>query len=137
MKCVTFKLENQLFAFDILNIKEIVKEYSIKAIPGVSSIIKGMMNLRSEIITVLSLKKRLNIQEKHNGHKDIVIVLYKGEKFGLLIDEVLEVVEFEDSEIEREDKSIFKIEEDFVSGLTKINGLPTMILNVEKVLDFI
>ena len=137
MKCVTFKLENQLFAFDILNIKEIVKEYSIKAIPGVSSIIKGMMNLRSEIITVLSLKKRLNIQEKHNGHKDIVIVLYKGEKFGLLIDEVFEVVEFEDSEIEREDKSIFKIEEDFVSGLTKINGLPTMILNVEKVLDFI
>jgi purine-binding chemotaxis protein CheW len=137
MKCVTFKLGNQLFAFNILNIKEIVKKYSIKAIPGVSSIIEGMMNLRGEIITVLSLKKRLKIKEKQSEHKDIVIVIYKGEKFGLLIDEVLEVVEFEDSEIEKGDNSIFKIEEDFVSGLTKINGLPVMILNVEKVLDFI
>ncbi len=136
MKCVSFKLNGQLFGFDIMKVIEVVKEYKIRTIPGVSPIIKGMMNLRGEIITVLDLKKRLNIKENPAPHNDIIIIAQRGERFGLFIDEVMEVVNFNDPDIESENKNIFKIEEDFVLGLSKINDFPIMILSVEKILDF-
>ncbi|MCK4643124.1 purine-binding chemotaxis protein CheW [bacterium] len=137
MKSVSFRLGDQLFGFDIMKVKEIVKEFSLKSVPGVNPIITGFMNLRGEIITVLDLRKRLSMDALEEGSsQDVIIVLWQDEKYGLVIDEVLEVVELSEEEINRENKNIFRIEEDFVYGLGKVNDKPIMILSLEKVLEF-
>ncbi|MCK5223967.1 purine-binding chemotaxis protein CheW, partial [Candidatus Calescamantes bacterium] len=137
MKSVSFRLGDQLFGFDIMKVKEIVKEFSLKSVPGVNPIITGFMNLRGEIITVLDLRKRLSMDALEEGSsQDVIIVLWREEKYGLVIDEVLEVVELSEDEINRENKNIFRIEEDFVYGLGKVNDKPIMILSLEKVLEF-
>ena len=137
MKSVSFRLGDQLFGFDIMKVKEIVKEFSLKSVPGVNPIITGFMNLRGEIITVLDLRKRLSMDALEEGSsQDVIIVLWQDEKYGLVIDEVLEVVELSEDEINRENKNIFRIEEDFVYGLGKVNDKPIMILSLEKVLEF-
>ncbi len=137
MKSVSFRLGDQLFGFDIMKVKEIVKEFVLKSVPGVNPIITGFMNLRGEIITVLDLRKRLSMDALEEGSsQDVIIVLWHDEKYGLVIDEVLEVVELSEEEIDRKNKSIFRIEEDFVYGLGKVNDKPIMILSLEKVLEF-
>ncbi len=137
MKSVSFRLGDQLFGFDIMKVKEIVKEFVLKSVPGVNPIFTGFMNLRGEIITVLDLRKRLSMDALEEGSsQDVIIVLWQEEKYGLVIDEVLEVVELSEEEIDRKNKSIFRIEEDFVYGLGKVNDKPIMILSLEKVLEF-
>ncbi len=135
MKCITFLLNSQYFGIEISNIIEVVKEYKIKHIPGVSSVIEGLINLRGEIITVLNLKKRLNLPETENQIHDVLIVRYDGTNYGLYLDEVLEVVDIKEENIQKESKNFLKIEENFLENLGKLNEKPIMILNLEQILE--
>ena len=136
MICVAFRLNELYFGFEIREVVEVVKEYTIKDIPGVNPIIKGMVNLRGEIITVVDLKKRLHLEQKKKPQHDIMIMEHNEEHFGLFIDEVMEVVALKEEDIQRENKNIFKIQENFLKVLGKIKGKPLMILDLKQVLEF-
>ena len=102
-KILTFRVGFQLFAIDIEFSREIIEKPSIEAIPSKSKDIIGVFNLRDEIIPVLDLKRKLEIEEVANygeEHIDkIIIFTYYGNIIGLLVDEVEEVVDPLKSEI--------------------------------------
>ncbi|MCD6579439.1 chemotaxis protein CheW [bacterium] len=135
MKSITFLLNSQYFGIEISNIIEVVKEYQIKQIPGVSNVIEGLINLRGEIITVVNLKKRLKLEETKDSIHDVLIVRYDNINYGLYLDEVLEVVNLKEENIQKESKNFLKIEENFLENLAKLNEKPIMILNLEQILD--
>lgn len=130
---VVFLINKQLYAFSIEEVVEILRVPMITSIPGINSVIEGVINLRGSIIPVVNLHKRfsLPIPEKHKKNR-IVIVQGKNENIGLIVEEVKMVTKFDENNVEPISEET--IEKDVIIGFAKHKGQVIGILNLEKVL---
>lgn len=97
-------LNMEQFGIDIKYIDNIIVMQSITRVPKAQSYFKGVINLRGEIIPVMSLGNKLNIPEKELTSKARIIIVRpepQAAPVGLIVDEVKEVVNLEQSEIEK------------------------------------
>jgi len=112
---IVIKLGQEQYGIDIKYVDNIVRMQNITRVPHVPNYIKGVINLRGEVIPVLNLRLKMDLEEVENTHSSRIIIL-KMEQFGLLgfiVDEVREVVTLSESQIEKtaydgsEDKQMF------------------------------
>lgn len=100
MQVVIFSLGKEKFALETRFIDGIEKMLSITRVPTAPYYIKGLANLRGNIISIIDLKAYLNMEKTRN--EDNIIILEAGEeRIGLMVDEVNEVVEITDDMIEK------------------------------------
>ncbi len=86
-----FSLGEEEFAIDMQDVNEIIRYENFTAIPSVDDYIVGMINLRGEVLPVISLKSKLGYQNSFNDDSKILISTLDGEKLGILVDEVQEI----------------------------------------------
>ena len=101
---LSFYLGTEIFGADVKNILEVIKGESITEIPKSSEFVKGIINFRGEIVTVIDFQQKLNLPSDDEAEKDTIIVveLHYDEKtvmVGLLADKVRKVFEMEDKEL--------------------------------------
>lgn len=90
---ITFLLDKEEYAAPILDLKEILRVPEVIAVPGVSPFVKGIFNLRGQIIVVIDLEKRFALKREHPMEpKDVIIAEVGGATFGVLVDEVTGVL---------------------------------------------
>lgn len=100
MQVVIFSLGKEKFALETKFIDGIEKMLSITRVPTAPYYIRGLANLRGNIISIIDLKAYLNMEKTKN--EDNIIILEAGEeRIGLMVDEVNEVVEITDDMIEK------------------------------------
>lgn len=90
-KPVVFKVGEQKFGVDINLVQGIEKEQMIVPVPNTAEYIKGIINLRGQVIPVYSLRKKLNIVAKENEEPQHIIVWIKGNLMALEVDGVEEI----------------------------------------------
>lgn len=100
---IVVKYGDELFGIDIKYVDNIVRMQRITRVPKVQSYIKGVINLRGEVIPVISLRIKMGLEEDviTKATRIIIIKLETGESIGVLVDEVEEVVTLEQSQIEK------------------------------------
>ena len=99
---VTFRLGREHYGIPVGKVKEIIRPMEACPIPGMAGPVEGVINLRGEIIPVLRIHLVLGSREteEDNSRKQRVIILESGEgRFGIVVDEVRDVVKIEDEEI--------------------------------------
>jgi len=135
---VVFTLGNEEYGVGILDVREIVKTGTITMIPNSPDFLKGVINLRSKIVGVIDLEKRFLLkrdEEEHTG-KHIVIAEIGDGTFGLLVDEVTDVLRLPKEGIKLPPEIITKkIGIDYVEGIGTVNDKLIILLDVEKVLS--
>src|SRR5210317_252151 len=95
-----FRVGTELYALDIMKIKEIIRPQKLTAIPKAPSFIEGVINLRGAVIPVADMRKRFDQPiSKENRKNRIVICSLAGKIIGLLVDEVTEVKRYRRQEI--------------------------------------
>jgi len=111
VQVVEFMLGDEHFAIDLFDVKEVVEYTTITKLPNVPGYLKGIIDLRGEITTIIDLKQRLNITGK--SLKDLessrIIVLddnVSTKKIGILVDEVNSVSTFEGNDVDSTSASI-------------------------------
>ena len=87
-----FQLGNNLFAVDIMRIKEIVIPQKMAGFPMQSSTLDGMINLRGQIIPVMNLRARFGMPPRTGGDGKLIIVSVAGRQMALAVDDLDEVV---------------------------------------------
>jgi len=102
---VVFTLEKEQFAVDLFDIKEVVEYTTITKLPNVASYIRGIMDLRGEITTIIDLRHRLSLKESSGElmENSRIIVLdstVTKAKTGILVDDVTSVSTFENSQVD-------------------------------------
>lgn len=100
---IVIKLGAEQYGIDIKYVDNIVRMQSITRVPHVPDYIKGVINLRGEVIPVLSLRLKMNLPEVEESSASRIIIL-KLEQYGVLgfiVDEVSEVVTLSDANIEK------------------------------------
>ena len=86
MKPVVFKLDSENYGVDISRVLGIEREQQIVRVPNTVSYIKGIMNLRGEIIPVYDLRKKFGLPAVQNQDIQFIIVRVKDSKIALEVD---------------------------------------------------
>ncbi|KMT22005.1 chemotaxis protein CheW [Clostridium cylindrosporum] len=137
---VTFRLADEEYAINIGYVEEINRMTEITEIPRAPIFIKGIVNLRGNVIPALDLRKLFSLEEKEiTDATRIIIVDIDNRRTGIIVDAVSEVLRFEKSLIE-EPSSILSsgVDAEYIDGVGKLDEGKRMvlILNLFKVLNF-
>jgi purine-binding chemotaxis protein CheW len=140
LQLVTFQLGDELYGVDILDVKEIVRVKSVRAVPNAPYYVDGFFNLRSEIIPVVNLHKRFALKKKEALPEDdllsgFVILDIDGIKLGVVIDRVSRVFTIEKSEIQPPPQMLSGIGTEYVQGVVRQDDGYLIILNIRNLFN--
>jgi purine-binding chemotaxis protein CheW len=131
-----FRVANEAYAINIMDIKEIIKPREVTEVPRVPDFVSGVLSLRGIIIPVFHMRHRLGLPTAGASGKERIVVVKKGEDYcGLLVDEVIQVVKIAAEGIEQPPAVLDGIDRDFVGGIGRHGGKMLILLNLEKVID--
>ena len=131
IQVVAFTLGEELFAIPIGNVKEIINATKITSVPKAECHVRGIINLRGKIITVLDLASKLGLTStnERTSEKKIVIVENKDSVVGFEVDTVSEVLKIPTDKIEP--PPLMAHQASFMTGIGKINERLILLLNAE------
>jgi purine-binding chemotaxis protein CheW len=132
-KFTVFTIAGEEFGIELDSVVEIVRPQKATPLPKVPAFISGVINLRGTVIPVMDLRKRLNV-EPSSPRERIIITRMHGEKIGLLVDTVKEIISIEKKEI-APPPLIFKgLRPEYLRGIGKIADRLIVILNLDSLL---
>jgi purine-binding chemotaxis protein CheW len=133
---VVFKVADQEFGTDIHKVSIIEKTMNITRVPTMPSYIKGVVNLRGEIIPVMSLRLKFGLPEiEADDDARVVIFKLNDIKLGVLVDAVAEVVTLKENDIESVTLITNDRNYDYIIGVAKVEGRLITLLNIEKLIS--
>lgn len=142
LQLVTFRLGEELYGVDIMDVKEIVKVQGVRPIPNAPYYVEGIINLRGEIIPIINLHKRFHIQkmaEAANDYDDdeggFIILDIEGSLMGIIIDRVARVASIEKSEIKPPPQMLSGIGTEYIQGVFRMESEYLIILDTMKLFD--
>lgn len=140
-KYMTFTLKNEIYGIPIGTVKEINAMMTITEVPNTPKYIKGVINLRGKIISIMDLRLRLGMQEIDYSERTCIIVVEvpnneKGKKkIGIVVDHVAEVIEIKNSELEDFEEDLADDLNAFINGIAKVKDKIIIILDIEKIVN--
>lgn len=138
---LTFVVGGEVYGVEILSIREIIKLREITEVPRAPRFLLGVVTVRGLVLPVVDLRLRLKLDAAELGRAArILVVMHRGERYGLLVDEVRGVVRFSDDQIEPPPPSLAPSEAPFLAGIGRHadEGREQMVilLSLEAVLAF-
>ncbi len=120
---VVVRLGEEKFGVDIKFIDSIVRMQSITRVPKAQEYIKGVINLRGEVVPVMNIRVKMHLPESEitKATRIIILKLEQYGTIGILVDEVTEVITIENDTVEKISYDINDETEVFISGIGK-NG---------------
>ncbi len=130
-----FQVANIACGLDIADVKEINKHIDITATFGAPDYVRGIINLRGEIVTVIDLRQKFGIKpDELNENMRVVIVESRGENIGLLVDRIDDIVTADPKLIEPPLSNISGITSEYFSGILKTDDALISILDLQNLL---
>jgi purine-binding chemotaxis protein CheW len=130
---VSFRLAGRLLGLDIRQVREINRALDITPVQHAKPHVRGLLNLRGQIVTVFDLGERLGL-----GPQEITAdthnVVLKGDDVALLVDAVGESVEVAQGQIESPPANLGGIANGFIQEVVKMHDGLLVVLSVEKIL---
>ena len=138
---LTFILDNEEYGVPILKVSGIQGWEKTTPIPNSPEFVKGIINLRGEVVPIIDLRKRFGLDEKdYDAHTVVVVVrIEQGEKkrtVGLVVDAVADVYGISKEEMHSTPEFGGKISDDFVQGLGIIGEKMVIILEIDNLVDW-
>lgn len=132
LSVVEFRIAHETYALELNRIRIIHPFKTLTFIPGTPDFIRGVINLRGEIISVVDLKVFFDLPDQDFTNLSQVIILSSDDmEFGILADAVLGVAEISKNDIQPSLPTLTGIRADYLKGVTG-NGI--VVLDVEKLL---
>ncbi|MEW6525413.1 MAG: chemotaxis protein CheW [Spirochaetota bacterium] len=135
LQLVSFKLDEIEYGIDILSVHEILRIPEITRLPNTPEYIKGVINLRGNVIPVVDIRLRFGMQQVTLTELSRIIVVEIGEKLvGLLVDNVHQVIRLSRSRIDEPHDLIEGISTEFISGIGRLQDRLIVILRLDNIL---
>ncbi|MFA9463814.1 MAG: chemotaxis protein CheW [Velocimicrobium sp.] len=133
---VCVKLGTEQYGIDIQYVDNIVRMQKITRVPKAQHYFKGVINLRGEIVPVMSLRLKFDLEpdEYTNATRIIIIKLESQSAVGLIVDQVKEVVTLEDSCIEKPTYNATDDKTQYLTGIGKPGDGLISLLNIAEVI---
>ena len=118
---IVVKLGSEQYGIDISYVDNIVRMQKITRVPKAQSYFKGIINLRGEIVPVMSIRKKMGLEDDVITDASRIIILKIEEKglLGIMVDEVCEVVTLNVDEIDKSAINTNSAKDNFINGIGK------------------
>lgn len=134
IKPVVFKVGNEMYGVDINLVQSIEREIQVVPVPNSMPYIKGIVNLRGEVIPVYSLKKKFGLVD--NGvSENTIIIDTKNVKLALEVDEVVEIGDIEPENIVPMPEIALNAQTQYMPRVAHVDGNLIILLDVTELLS--
>ena len=135
---LTFKLDREVYALEIKQVREVLDFIEITRVPGMPSFTRGIINLRGNVVPVVDLKLKFDMPETLNTVDTCIIILdfvidREPVLIGILADSVQEVLSLEPDQLEPVSKMGSRLKSEFIKGIGKKDKHFIIILDLDKV----
>jgi len=135
-KFLTFFLGNEEYGLEILKVHEIIGIMPITPVPRTPSHIRGVINLRGKIISIMELRQKFGmVSIEQTDESCIIVVQTNGIQTGIIVDRVSEVLNILQENIEAAPDFGTGINTDYILGMGKSDGRVKLLLDIDKVLS--
>ena len=125
------------FGIEVHQVQEILRKQPLTPVPLASPVVRGLINLRGQIVTAIDLKRRLSPTGCGDSESLMnVIVQLKEEVVSLVVESVGDVLELEDSQFESCPETLESSLKELVEGVYKLNSGLLLVLNCEMAAEF-
>jgi purine-binding chemotaxis protein CheW len=129
----TFYLDKLLFGVELKGVQEVIRSLEMTRLPLAPAVVQGLMNLRGQIVTAVDLRRRLNLETAPPGARVMnVVVRSEDGAVSLLVDEIGDVVEVEESSFEAPPETLRGSVRTMILGVHKLNDRLMHVLDIEK-----
>lgn len=136
LQLVSFKLREEEFGVNILQVQEIIRMQEITNVPNAPNFVEGVINLRGRVIPIVDLRKRFGLEAKeHSKATRIIVVMIDQVTVGLIVDEVSEVLRIPEDTVEPPPPIVAGIEADYIKGVGKLEDRLLILLDLNKILS--
>jgi purine-binding chemotaxis protein CheW len=134
-KMVTFSLGGKDYGVDIMNVKEIAKADKFTYVPNAASFVRGVYNLRGDIIPIIDLRTffHLPVDTKIDGQENMLILRIGDRVYGTIVDKIDKVVGINTNAIQPPHPIFGDINIKFISGVVEKQGDLYIILDVVRI----
>jgi purine-binding chemotaxis protein CheW len=137
LSLVTFKISKELYGIDIMDVQEIIRIAEVTPIPNSPMFVDGIITLRGEIIPIVDLCKRFNLEkltftEDEELSRGIIVINVDDMTIGIIIDQVNRVLPINSSQIQPPPQMISGIGSEYIQGVVKLDDVLLIMLNIQK-----
>lgn len=132
----TFYLENRFFGVEVEKVQEVFRYQEMTQVPLAPSVVRGLINLRGQIITAIDLRQRLGMKDLSNDQKPMnIVVKADGEVVSLLVDRIGDVLEVKDEVLEPPPETLDEVARQLIPGVYKLKDELLLIIDTKKTLN--
>lgn len=129
----TFFLDDRFFGVNVEKVQEVIRYQVITPVPLAPPVVRGLINLRGQIVTAVDLRRLLQVGERSDGRLPINIVFQTWQGiFSLLVDRIGDVLEVDQASFEHPPDTLEGIARELIQGAYKLQGRLLLMLNVDK-----
>ena len=138
-KYLTFALAHEEYGLEILKVREIIGYIDVTAIPQTPHYVRGVINLRGQVIPVLDLRAKFGMETTEVTDETCIIVVeiaHSQRKLstGIIVDRVQEVLDIGGRDIEDAPQFGSSVNTDFILGMAKVEESVKILLDIDRVL---
>jgi purine-binding chemotaxis protein CheW len=129
----TFTLDGMLFGVEVLKVQEVIRFQEMTRVPLAPSVVRGLINLRGQIVTAIDLRRRLELHERPADQPPMnVVIRAEDEAVSLLVDEIGDVREVDEDAFERPPETVKGVARELIRGAYKLKDRLLLVLDTEK-----
>ena len=139
-KFLTFMVSKERYGIDILIVQEIIGVTHITTVPRCPDYMKGVINLRGKIIPVIDIRLKFGIEPIPYDERTCIIVVHLSKEgqtvpVGVIVDTVLEVIDFAEQDVEPAPNYGQQLETSFVLGIGKRESAINILIDIERIIS--
>jgi purine-binding chemotaxis protein CheW len=132
----TFYLDGHYFGLDVLRVQEIIRYQEMTRVPLAAPVVRGLINLRGQIVTALDLRRRLGLSDRPADQLPLNVVVQTNDgAISLLVDEIGDVLEVPNEIFERPPETLAKTARELIRGAYKLPDRLLLILDTERTVN--
>ncbi|MEO7998706.1 MAG: chemotaxis protein CheW [Gemmatimonadaceae bacterium] len=129
----TFTLNGLLFGIDVSTVQEVIRFQEMTEVPLAHRVVKGLINLRGQIVTALDLRRRLDLPERAADEQPMnIVVRMEDGAVSFLVDDIGDVVEVDGSLFERPPETLRGTARSLILGAHKLDKRLLLVLDTTR-----
>lgn len=136
VQLVTFRVGPEEFGLDVFAVHEILRYQEPTPVPKAPAFVEGVIDVRGTLVPVVDLRRRFEVKEAPvNDETRIVLVQYGGERLGLVVDAVTEVLRVPETAVSEPPAYIRGLAAEYVRGMVRQEGRLIVLIDIDRILS--
>jgi len=132
----TFYVAGHYFGLEVLRVQEVIRYQQMTRVPLAPPVVRGLINLRGQIVTALDLRRRLELDDRPADQLPVNVVVQTDDgAVSLLVDEIGDVLDVEEKLFEPPPDTLTGTARELIRGAYKLNGRLMLLLDIDKALQ--